>query len=403
MWNTSEVGRTRASSAIADTTTNSVNAIRITRNRRNSRLLHLNRPGVNLARLHDEEYVQHTYERLYSSSSYTIDGRRKYESTPTEKEWLVQEAYSLNLVDSGSGSDSYNNVYNNNNDNFDSSNNPINKNNINQSISNQVDKMIAEILCDSPSPIDHGTVDSDNSSSNRSNLNSNVISNTSTLSTGSNNMYFSTPNNSINNSFLERQLLLVKRAQEFLLDEYRIGYQNKHVRTQRNTSNRVKNVEMDEEEDEIDSKGKQQLNHTSGNTLLHVDPSLDDAEDVLTEENEDEESGLRDEIDSQASHENVPMRPHLNLSGLSSAFTQIELTNRTHSNNNSSRVHNSSNDVSNSQNTNNEYMFNTKTMVEYRPGPMNHLPVNAQIGIKHTRNIIGLMRRRKRYTPLGLG
>ena len=49
-----------------------------------------------------------------------------------------------------------------------------------------------------------------------------------------NNTNFSTTNstsiNSTNNNlFLERQLLLVQRAQEFLLDEYRIGNQNKNM------------------------------------------------------------------------------------------------------------------------------------------------------------------------------
>ena len=105
-----EDGNNRVTTMAVTTTTTTT-----TRNNiRNSRLLHFNRPDINLARLFDEEYVQKTYDRLYSTSSYHVDSRRKYESTPMEKDWLIQEAYSLNVANNN------NNFVNNNNNNNES-------------------------------------------------------------------------------------------------------------------------------------------------------------------------------------------------------------------------------------------------------------------------------------------
>ena len=183
------------------------------------------------------EYVQKTYDRLYSTSSYHVDSRRKYESTPMEKDWLIQEAYSLNVANNN------NNFVNNNNNNNESKDNSSsnNSNNVHESISKQVDKMISEILCDGPSIIESGSsnnTNNSNSCSSSSNSNSNGTSNAGFNNT-INNTNFSTTNstsiNSTNNNlFLERQLLLVQRAQEFLLDEYRIGNQNKKIEKQTN-------------------------------------------------------------------------------------------------------------------------------------------------------------------------
>ena len=196
-----------------------------------------------------------------------------------------------------------------------------------------------------------------------------------------NNTNFSTTNstsiNSTNNNlFLERQLLLVQQAQEFLLDEYRIGNRNKNIEKQQRISNKTNitnnNIDISKKKIDLLDDHKNKKN-SDDSPPLYADPSLDDAEEALIEEKEGIKSELRDEIDIQSSHENIPMRPHLNLSGISSAFTQVD-TNNNDSNNKNGDL--------NQQNQNNKYNLLTAPVVEYKPGPMNHLPVNAQIGIQ---------------------
>ena len=66
---------------------------------RRGRLFHFNRPDVDVARLHDENYVYQVYERVFASSAHQSDNRRRYDSTPIESEWLREEIYHLCATD----------------------------------------------------------------------------------------------------------------------------------------------------------------------------------------------------------------------------------------------------------------------------------------------------------------
>ena len=128
-----------------------------------------------------------------------MDSRRKYESTPMEKDWLIQEAYSLNVANNN------NNFVNNNNNNNESKDNSSsnNNNNVHESISKQVDKMISEILCDGPSIIESGSsnnTNNSNSCSSSSNSNSNGTSNAAFNNTINNTNYSTTNSTSINST-----------------------------------------------------------------------------------------------------------------------------------------------------------------------------------------------------------
>ena len=86
---------------------------------------------------------------------------------------------------------------------------------------------------------------------------------------------------------------------------------------------------------------------------IHVDPSLDDATSVL---NQAESPGItepRDEVDAEASVDSVRQGPDVSLT----ASLQ-------------------SNSIAPQQ------ISSSSPDIEYKPGPMDHLPVNAQIGIK---------------------
>ena len=143
-----------------------------------------------------------------------------------------------------------------------------------------------------------------------------------------------------NSCFLEKQLLLVKRAQEMLLDEYRLGNTSKmqHNRPTYRESAEMKNYSEDSRED---------------SDSIHVDPSLDDATSVLKNAESPGITEPRDEVDAEASIDSVRQAPGVPLA------SSAEL-----------------NSIAPQQNS------NSSSDIEYKPGPMDHLPVNAQIGIK---------------------
>ena len=141
-----------------------------------------------------------------------------------------------------------------------------------------------------------------------------------------------------NSCFLEKQLLLVKRAQEMLLDEYRLVNSSKlqHNRPTYHGSTEMKNYSQDSRED---------------SDSIHVDPSLDDTTNVLKNAESPGITEPRDEVDAEASVDSVQQAPM----GRSS----LQL-----------------NSIVPQQNS------NSSSDIEYKPGSMDHLPVNAQIGIK---------------------
>ena len=208
---------------------------------RRGRLFHFNRPDVDVARLHDEKYVYQIYERVFASSVHQSDNRRRYDSTPIESEWLREEIYHLCATDPTSsdielgGCNSCNGT-------------STKVQAVKEAISTRVNRIIAEVLCGDFSR--NNPPNGMGLKSQRPRKNS-VDSFTDVLN-------FSSAQN--NSCFLEKQLLLVKRAQEMLLDEYRLGNSSKtqHNRPTYRESAEMKNYSEDSRED---------------SDSIHVDPS----------------------------------------------------------------------------------------------------------------------------------
>ena len=201
-----------------------------------------------MARLHDENYVYQVYERMFASSAHQNDNRRRYDSTPVESEWLREEIYHLCATDPTSsdielgGCNSCNGT-------------STKVQAVKEAISTRVNRIIAEVLCGDFSR--NNPPNGMGLKSQRPRKNS-VDSFTDVLTLSS----------AQNNSCFEKQLLLVKRAQEMLLDEYRLGNTSK---TQQNRSTYRESAEMKNysEDSREDSDS------------IHVDPSLDDTTSVL--------------------------------------------------------------------------------------------------------------------------
>ena len=105
---------------------------------RRGRLFNFNRPDVDVARLHDENYVYQVYERMFASSAHQSDNRRRYDSTPIESEWLREEIYHLCATDPTSSDIELGGCYNGTSTKVQA---------VKDAISTRVNRIIAEVLC----------------------------------------------------------------------------------------------------------------------------------------------------------------------------------------------------------------------------------------------------------------